>query len=234
MASDIELLESFDPLAQLRNKLSEVGFMHGHYSGVPMPLEGEDLIIEKSHPLYEVLGKKQNQDDSDDGFRLRSEFYSHKKQSTILVMEKDGKIEWGLVPQIHGLPFVIRTLGCSAAWGLEQESKALNTLAGHVRHHQFKQYLLTGMFMERSKRSNVVYLFRKLRPTVAIRVDEKGSRILCALCMHPIAYYGRSYAGAMCPTDDVLAHLMIMRADEHMFWKRSNQHGALAPQAALN
>jgi len=28
----------------------------------------------------------------------------------------------------------------------------------------------------------------------------------------------------MVPTDDVIAHLMLMRADEHGFWKRANQH----------
>jgi hypothetical protein len=51
--------------------------------------------------------------------------------------------------------------------------------------------------------------------------------------MHPIAYYEGSWAGAMCPTDDVIAHLMLMRGDEPMFWKRSSQHPATSPAAGL-
>src|SRR3546814_10910453 len=43
-------------------------------------------------------------------------------------------------------------------------------------------------------------------------IDEM--RWLCALCLHPIGYYENSWAGAMCPTDDVIAHLMLMRRSE--------------------
>jgi hypothetical protein len=37
----------------------------------------------------------------------------------------------------------------------------------------------------------------------------------------------------MCPTDDVIAHLMLMRGDEAMFWRRCNQHAAHLPEAGL-
>ena len=91
------------------------------------------------------------------------------------------------------------------------------------------------MFLEKSERSGVTYLFRKLRPTVALRPcrDGDGMRVLAALCLHPIGYYDGSWAGAMCPTDDVVAHLMLMRGDEVMFWRRSNQHPADRPEAGL-
>ena len=42
-----------------------------------------------------------------------------------------------------------------------------------------------------------------------------------------------SWAGAMVPTDDVIAHLSLMRGDEHMFWKRCNQHPSWRPEAGL-
>lgn len=32
---------------------------------------------------------------------------------------------------------------------------------------------------------------------------------------------------------DVIAHLALMRGDEHMFWKRSNQHPPYRPEAGL-
>ena len=86
-----------------------------------------------------------------------------------------------------------------------------------------------------------------MKPTVALGhsggwrgylAKERGrpyddTNILCAMCLHPIGYYAGSWAGAMCPTDDVLAHLMLMRGDEKMFWRRANQHAAYLPEAGL-
>jgi hypothetical protein len=123
-------------------------------------------------------------------------------------------------------------------WGIEQEGRAVQLLGQMLRHRAFKQYLLTGMFIETSRRSGVTYIFRKLRPTVALAPTRPGReqqsiRILACLCMHPIAYYEGSWAGAMCPTDDVIAHLALMRGDEHMFWKRCNQHPPHTPEAGL-
>jgi hypothetical protein len=37
----------------------------------------------------------------------------------------------------------------------------------------------------------------------------------------------------MCPTDDVIAHLALMRGDEAMFWRRCNQHPPYRPEAGL-
>jgi hypothetical protein len=104
-----------------------------------------------------------------------------------------------------------------------------------IRHNgDWSDPELTGMFLETSKRSAVTYLFRRLRPTVAIgRNKDGGGNIMAALCLHPIAYYAGSWAGAMCPTDDVLAHYCLMRGDEKMFWRRANQHAAFRPEAGL-
>jgi hypothetical protein len=133
----------------------------------------------------------------------------------------------------NSFELMLRTASCSEAWGVEQEQKALLLLGEKITHHQFKQYLLTGLFLERSARSGVSYVFRRLRPTVAISTATGTTKILCTLCLHPIAYYGHSHAGAMVPTDDVLAHLMLMRGDEHMFWRRANQHPAYRQESAL-
>jgi hypothetical protein len=106
-----------------------------------------------------------------------------------------------------------------------------------LSHHNFRQYMLTGMFLEKSKRSGVIYMFRRLKPTVAIAaspgIESDHMRILACLCAHPIAYYAGSWAGAMVPTDDVIAHLAMMRGDERMFWARCNQHPPHRPEAGL-
>lgn len=202
-----------------------------------MPLDGQRLIIEPTYPnAVGLMSIGNNKADDDDGWRLRNRWYSRKHRCDILIMEREGKISWGKVPAFHHIGHDMQTLGCSEAWGLEQEHRALLLLGTMVSHRQMKQYVLTGMFLETSRRSGVTYMFRRLKPTVALtpgKRPEDSMRILCTLCMHPIAYYAGSWAGAMVPTDDVIAHLALMRADEHMFWKRSNQHEPHRPESGL-
>lgn len=221
----------------MREALAYVAENTEEWAGIPMPIEGERLIIEPSYPWAKLLsGENSDTAADDDGWRLRNKWYSVRGRCDILIMEKDGKVDWGRLPAFNHVAFDLRTMGCSDVWGIEQESRAIQLLGEMLRHKQFKQYLLTGMFLETSGRSGVTYLFRRLKPTVAINARgkaEDGVRVLAALCMHPIAYYEGSWAGAMCPTDDVIAHLTLMRGDEHMFWKRCNQHPPYRPEAGL-
>lgn len=193
-------------------------------------------MVEPSYPFAEKLSQIGAPDPGeDDGWRLRNSWFSINKRGEILIMEREGKIDWGIVPGFHHIAYDLATLGCADVWGIEQEHAALNLLGTMVRHRAFRQYMLTGMFLEKSKRSGVTYLFRRLKPTIAIAParDRVGMKILAALCMHPIAYYRGSWAGAMCPTDDLISHLILMRGDEHMFWRRCNQHPPYRPEAGL-
>lgn len=202
-----------------------------------MPLDGERLVIEPNYPNAQALmamGRKNKEED--DGTKLINSWYCIQRRCDIhLFRLPNGRIDWGASPAFHSLNFAMGTLNCAEAWGIEQESNAVHLLGTLVKHRQFKQYMLTGMFIESSKRSGIAYLFRRLKPTVAIGIDhaKNTTRVMCALCMHPIAYYSGTWAGAMCPTDDVIAHLMMMRGDEAMFWRRSTQHPAWRPEAGL-
>lgn len=242
-----DLLSNFDRYTALRNGLSWVAERDSEWAGIPMPLDGQRLIIEPKYPRAKELmaigqAKTEAEDEAEnaaDGVprKIRNRFWSWSRRCEVIVWEegKSKKITWGVVPEVHGLPYALETLRSSDAWSIEGESRALQTLATLIRHRQFKQYLLTGAFLETSKRSGVTYLFRKLRPTVAIRADQRTNetRVLCALCLHPISYYAGSWAGSMVPTDDVLAHLMLMRGDERLFWARANQHEAFRAAAGL-
>lgn len=203
-----------------------------------MPLEGHCLVVEPRYPNADKLSEIGTKaDPMPEGCTLRNEWWSDRERCHILIWDDNGKIAWNRVPGIHHFKHDLMTLGCADAWGIEQESNALQLLGTLVRHNQMKQYLLTGMFLETSKRSGLTYMFRKLKPTVVIdaRPERVGddSSILCALCMHPIAYYAGSWAGAMTPTDDVVAMLMLMRGDEHLLWRRANQHHPSRPEAGL-
>lgn len=231
MGADIETLEQFDSFSSLRNKLRALGQHVGEWAGIPIPVDGEELVIEPSYPFAEALSQKKEA--PEEGIKVRNCFYSTRWRCDIYIFEHDGVIKYAKFPAFHGLSHQLQTIGASFAWGIEQEHNALKLLGTLVRHHTFKQYLLTGSFLETSKRSGLTYMFRKLRPTAVLHEKKGQMCVLCALCMHPIAYYANSWGGAMCPTDDVIAHLMLMRADESMLWRRCNQHPPHRPEAGL-
>lgn len=221
--------------------MHEIADLRDVYCGIPMPMDDAPLVVEPSYPNAAglmAIGRPQSEPDSDPAeWCVRSTFWSTWRHLDVAVVEnlKTGKVRAIPAGRPHSLDAVLLTLGCSDAWGVEQEARAVQTLGSLVRHRQFKQYMLTGTFLESSKRSGVTYLFRRLRPTVAIAKDPKRDRLrtLCGMCMHPIAYYQGTWAGAMCPTDDVIAHLMLMRGDEALFWRRCNQHAPDKPLAGL-
>ena len=235
--ADVELLEQFDNFAGLRNALHGIADEKEHWAGIPMPLQDLPLVVEPRYPkakeLMQIGREEITEEDRQDRKKLRNSFWSTHRRCRIHVWNEGDRIEWGLTRGVHHFDQDLSTMGASDAWGIEQESRALQLLATMLRHHQFKKYLLTGMFLESSPRSGVMYVFRKLRPTIAVTHQGERLKILCALCLHPIAYYDGSWAGAMCPTDDVIAHLMLMRANEPLFWRRANQHAAHLPEAGL-
>lgn len=227
-----------DNFAGIRNGLRRVSEKLEEWAGIPMPLDGERLVVEPTYPkaadLMKIGRAKSGDEDQDDGWTVRNEFWSTKLRSTIIVAQSpEGRVTFGVRPGLHHFVHDLSTLGCADAWGIEQEATAMGLLASLVEPRKFRQYMLTGMFLERSLRSGVTYMFRRLKPTVAIVPHGEETRILCALCMHPIGYYAGSWAGAMCPTDDVIAHLSLMRGDEPMYWRRANQHPAYLPEAGL-
>jgi hypothetical protein len=247
-----DTLESKDPYADVRNGLRVIAKAGDEWAGIPIPIkDGPRLIIEPRHRLADGIENLNNEfaekpEPDPDGENvaddlLRSTFYSHKLRSIVGIFwnPKTEMLRYGIIPKIHHFRQDLETMGASVVWGIEQEARAIRLLARLLPHHAFKKYMLTGMFIERSPRSGLVYMFRRLKPTVAISFRNKqgeedgGTRILAALCMHPIAYYDGTWAGAMCPTDDVIAHLMLMRGDEVMFWRRCNQHPPHMPEAGL-
>lgn len=227
----LQAAESLDKFAPARNALREIAFERGDYAGYPMPLAGQRLIIEPTYK-YKDLALITEQRKPDIDFDVVNSWWSNRLRARIAIAidRETGKYWWGpMAGSANQGTAILNTIGACDAWGLEQEQKALQTLGGLVRHHQMKQYVMTGMFIESSATSGVFYVFRRLKPTIAMRPPH----ILACLCMHPIGYYEESWAGCMCPTDDVIAHLLLMRGDEHMFWRRCEQHSPQHPSAGL-
>lgn len=225
----VQLLESCDDWATLRNALRGIATDKNEWAGIPIPVDGERLVIEPSYQ-FAALSEMGETEEVDD-VKVRNVWFSQRLGCRMAICEQPAGKFWAspLAGSANSATALLRTLGVSDAWGIEQEAKAIQLLGTLVSHRKFKQYMLTGSFLESSKASGVTYLFRRLRPTLAIR----GSRILAGLCMHPVGYYEESWAGCMCPTDDLVSHLMLMRGDEHMFWRRCNQHPAHDPACGI-
>lgn len=228
----------------------------GEWCGLPMPVPHVPLVVEDKHPhaalfdqLQDVLNETEldlmpvggERGDFDDDWTIINEWRGRTTQGvtgTIFILRHrtTGQVRGGVVPD-QWVRFHLLLEGTFAArrvWSLETEVAAVQRLRTVTSELQYASYLLTGQFLEISPRSKVAYLFRRLRPTIALSLGGTLSyRPLAALCLHPIGYYTDTWCGAMVPTDDVLAHLIMMRADEKMFWRRANQHNVFSPEGGL-
>ena len=234
--------------AQASRALAESHLGKKDWSGIPVPGEGLTLVLEPryKHAALSTFRWKEFYDEHGvrhaieepptpelSEFRRVNSWWNERYQLTIVVIkDKQGRARF----YPHGddrLAFTIRTLDAAAAWPVEAEQRALKKLASLIPGDAFDQYQLTGHFPEMSERSRLTYLFRKGRPTIALRQNEEVNYALCALCLHPIGYYGDTWAGVMCPTDEVIAHLLMMRGSEEKFWANANQHPIDHPAAGV-
>lgn len=244
------LFNSLDNFSRLRGALNQIAAKENSWAGIPMPITGHRLVIEPKFPraaLIEEIGVTQEMRDQDEATEarlkakfgnctVRSRFWSmHRKAEVVTFNDDDGKVRHGINQGINRAGMALNILDVSSAWGLDQEHRATQLLGTLVRHRIFKAYLLTGVLLETSKRSGLTYLFRRLRPTLVVdpKHPDGQLRLRCALCMHPIGYYEGTWAGAMTPTDEVVAALMLMRGDEPMLWRRANQIPIWRPEAGL-
>lgn len=241
----------------------------GEWAGLPMPMPGLGLVVEEKHPAAAMIAEMQKAIDSgrepevqacaeeDLGWRIVNEWRGQTKRGItgriFILRHEDGRTRWGIESDKTARNrLLFGPLETFDAWHLDTECAAIDRLATLVNERQFAAWVLTGSFVEQSKRSGLAYFFRRCRPTIVMsghgsrrdyfaaeqepREDDDGQasmRILACLCLHPIAYYANTFAGAMVPTDDVIAHLMLMRGDEHLFWRRANQHHPLEAESGL-
>jgi hypothetical protein len=179
-------------------------------------------MIHPSYPFAGDLGKTFQPEpstrachnrDVDGTQSMRNSWSSFRdgKRITIWSDSRGYFFTWG--PNVHTGNMLLETLGAARGWDFIAELRAMETLKRHVTEWVYQCYFMTGSFLETSPKSQVTYLFRRLRPTVALSGmpdyrkgrGDVGMRILACLCSHPVGYYDGSWAGALVPTDDVLS-----------------------------
>lgn len=225
------------------------------WQGIPVMLgPDQPLVLAPGHPmqdLYSQLGETAGSElrilvsdgpDPDDE-QVVNYWVDRRRNREVFILRRAGRayaLAGPLPPDgsMKRLNLWMKTIGAADAWDLDAEHRARESLRAMLTERQWRHYDLTGSFFETSPRSRVTYLFRRLRPTVAMTPrwkdgSEDMMRCLAVLCLHPIGYYADSWGGCLVPTDDVIAHLVWMRGDEADFWRHANQHDPAAPQAGL-
>lgn len=229
----------------ITQELNAIGERHGCEYGVPMPSgNNEDglhkMVTARGTPLRNTVGYAQFRTElegeaAEQGMAIRNSWEEFGDRTAMIVNTNEGPMAyWEYHSRVRKL---MKSMGVRMdAYHLtvEAEMKAMESLKAKLNDSQYRCYVLNGMFPERSKRSNIRYMFRKGFPTVAISYhgNEKG-RVLACLCMHPFGYYAGTWAGMMTPTDEVIAALLMMRGDEAKFWGKSGQWRAGDPRSGL-
>lgn len=244
----LEVGKDLVTLAEASRLVAESRIANQDWSGMPLPVPGLELVVEPRYrhkditefrweECYDEAGVRipltKESVSSGGEFRRINSWWSEQLKTRIIVYhDKQSRARVGVEVE-NGLWLALRTMEASVVWPLGAEEKAQKKLATLIPAHLFEMYMLTGHFNEVSERSGVTYIFRRGRPTLAMREGGDIFRILCALCLHPIGYYGQTWAGVMCPTDEVIAHLLMMRGCEEKFWANANQHSVDHPAAGV-
>jgi hypothetical protein len=224
--SDMLMIPYEPSVDDTRRMLNMLADEVGEYAGLPIPVEGIELVIHPSYRFADIFKKFSAQPSTDEPeVVIRNRWFSHRLRADCVVYTEAGRVTFGLLAT-NPIDYLLQTLGASQSWDLAAEAAAVAKLRTLVKAHTFHHYMLTGTFLETSRRSGITYVFRRLRPTLALSFRTGSARILCGLCLHPIGYHRDTWAGCLVPTDDVIAHLILMRGDENDFWRQANHHPA--------
>ncbi|OGG58434.1 hypothetical protein A2765_05810 [Candidatus Kaiserbacteria bacterium RIFCSPHIGHO2_01_FULL_56_24] len=213
----------------------------GYFCGLPLKTQNDDgpdfvgYHIEGNHS-----SRKKEAEEASDKPRLINRWKTRDKNGDrgyVSIYEKDGKRTHCVT--YRDTDMRSRFLRLISTYAARQKSnpasaekKAQEKLCTLISPNKWDDYVLSDMFIEIGK-SGVMYLLRKGYPTVAFRSEGGKVNMLAALCMHPLGYYQDTFAGAMVPTDELITHLLFIRADEHDLWKRANHHNPEDPMSGI-
>ena len=214
--------------------------------GMPMPSLyhiDRPMIMARGVPLHHLppYPRTELEEEITVKFKVRNSWSTLGDMDIAIVETDEGPMA---LPRYHAGSRLRKLLDTSilragTSQTAEAEMRAMESLKKRINHRQWESYVLSGIFPERSKKSDLRYFFRKGYPTLAVSYREgimpgaKGGRVLCALCLHPIGFYQGTYCGMMCPTDEVICHLLMMRGDEHKYWASCGQWQATDPRSGI-
>ncbi len=215
-----------------RARLANIATFADEYAGIPMSFKGQEVVVHKSYKFAHIFNDKSQKEGK--GPKIKNTWRHPQGYDVCLYERSTGKTAHFKSAPASAAAMLMSVVEVTNNWTMECESRALEKLRGLIKPHLFEMYQLTGMFLETSKRSGLTYFFRRLRPTLVLTPHRGESvEVLCCLCLHPMGYYKGSWGGVMVPTDEVVAHLMLMRGDEADYWRQANHHAAWRKESGL-
>lgn len=238
---------------QMYDEINAIAEQYGSEYGIPIPATGEmqrnHLVMAPGVPLSHIIDGNQlmaqenerrqrmqrghqeaAQEIIDSGITVRNSWRVVGDHTVTVIDTMEGPYALPRYGAVQKLAKLMNTLGTriESHMTVEAEMKARESLKAKVNEAQWRSYVLNDCFLERSERSDIHYLFRKGYPTIALSfhgedAQQSGGRALAALCLHPMGFFQYTHAGLMTPTDEVICHLLLMRADERRFWAKSGQ-----------
>lgn len=166
----------------IREKIQALALQREHYHGYPLPDDECKLVVHPRFPLQSMNGSWLGNDEVETDERppgmddatfsrlmaLAFEFNEAKmvncwrddrRQRDVVIFEKESGKRFARTFE-HGpgsrLDMVLRTIGVSRCWDYQAELTAMEKLITLVPLHLFRYYIMTGTFLERSNRSNVL------------------------------------------------------------------------------
>jgi hypothetical protein len=234
---------------EMYERLNAVAESHGCEYGIPIPAGGEmetnHLVMAHGVPLGHIIAGNQYlrqqeqqrqrlqatpreaaQELIASGLVVRNSWSIVGDRTISVIDTPEGPMCWPSYHAVARFSKMMRTacMRMESHLSAEAELKAMESLKAKVNPAQWRCYVLNGCFFERSERSDIHYIFRKGLPTIAMSYHGyPEGRALAALCLHPMGFFQYTHAGLMTPTDEVICHLLLMRADERKFWAKSGQ-----------
>jgi hypothetical protein len=241
--TDAELSEG---IAQIQEEDKRFREATGVDHGLPLGLDMFEVVTNSPflNALLDLLAEQRqelapDQDNSDSeseehrwkkyrSFWLSRDWKGQRGCATILRHEQTGHVcvrVSRVAPYVERLQFAMDSMFRRNVCSLvTAEEAAREKLKSSLSLMQWESYVLSDCFWEVG-RSGTKYLIRKNRPTLAFSRDDSdgGSKILCALCLHPLGYFLYSWTGFLAPSDEALTHALYIRSDEHFYWRKANQ-----------
>lgn len=228
----------------------------GEWCGAPLPVDDYELVVAPTYGFQKLNGFKLKESVVDVAKRECPEileivqevlepehinsWWCPARGGWVHIFRENGRIQhWVDVEYAKQYADRVERILCGAQISQVQdplaEITAIQKLGSLVKPHLWAMYVLHGLILETSPKSGVTYVIRKSRPTLALRPDPKTGmmRTLTALCLHPIGYYDQTHIGCMVPTDEVIAHLILIRTREAFFWRKANHHPPYTWQAGI-
>ena len=216
--------------------INRLAVRRGEYAGAAIPMKGHTMIVANDRLLLsrltQILNRKRP--DPEDRWTVKNRWQRTTAYATV-IWEKDGVRETTVSNfWTERLGLLSASISARRAVLPEAELNAMTRLFDYLDVDAKRDYILSGVIPEIG-RSGTTYFLRKGLPTLAF-LPNRGDvdhRTAVVLCTHPLGYYTATHTGLMPPSDEVLAHLLMIRADEHYFWRKANQLPITDPRAAV-